>query len=264
MSTFTLNKYIKRAKVKHGFSRMGLSGTVESPLKSSVIIRTGNDDIDKAGFIEVDSLHHCGNSLSGVYAISVQAVDIFTHWSELFIKLSSGSKTSESALHDFVKRFPFKILNINSDNGSEFLNHLFLQRLSEYNITYSRSRPYHKNDQAHVEGMNYHHIRKILGYSRIIKKDIVDDILDLYRNELSLLHNFFLPTIKSKSIYTNGKSKRIKLDTKTPFQRIIDDPTISQDIKDKLSLFKNNLNFLSISNSFDVKISKILYAIHHQ
>lgn len=258
MSTFTLNKFLKRAKLKHGFSRLGLSGTVSSPLKDSVVIRTDNNDVLKAGYIEMDSVHHCGNSLTGQYAITVQAVDIHTHWSELFIKLTSGSLTSISALHDFNKRFPFKIINIDSDNGSEFLNYSFLDNLKKYDIQYSRSRPYHKNDQAHIEGMNYHNVRRNLGYGRITDKYIVDAILDLYRNELSILHNFFYPTIKSKTVYLgNGKSKRIRIDCKSPFQRILDDSSIHQAQKDLLINKKNSFDFLLISNSFNAKLSKI-------
>ena len=58
--------------------------------------------------------------------------------------------------------------------------------------SFTRSRPYKKNDNAHVEQKNWSHVRQLFAYDRFEDHDLVDLMNDLYANEWSLYQNHFI------------------------------------------------------------------------
>ena len=124
-------------------------------LKASIPIRTFNEWEDqRPGFIEVDLLAHCGESTEGFYLTTLSAVDIATRWSEYIGVWGKGQERVGGAIHKLRRRFPFPLLGLDSDNGGEFINHQLYHYCQQEGITFTRSRPYKKNDNAHVEQKN--------------------------------------------------------------------------------------------------------------
>jgi len=155
----------------------GISGTRKSPLLKSLIpVRTHFTDVEytEPGHGEMDCVLHCGMSLLGIYAETLNILDIATHWNEKKIFLKKTNKKIVGSFHILKKQFPFPLLSIDFDNGFEFVNWLLKHYCEKQNLDYTRSRSYHKNDQAHIEGKNYHSVRKVVGYDRIDDEHVVN------------------------------------------------------------------------------------------
>ena len=247
--------------VRHLYRGKGRSATKPGLLlKSHIPIKLNQWDESKPGFLETDSVHHCGTSLSGSYAISVNTVDIATGWTEQRATFGIGHRDVARQIHDMEASLPFPILGFDCDNGHEFLNQTlmryFLHRKKP--VQFTRSRPYHKNDNAHIEGKNWTHIRQWLGYRRFENPKIVDLLNDLYKKEWRFFHNFFLPSVKLIS-KQRVASKTIKVhdQPKTPYQRILDSKHIATTTKQQISEIFKTLNPFKLKQAIDQKIAKI-------
>ena len=194
ISAATIDRLLKPVKAK--YKMKGLCGTKPGRLlKNQIPIRTDNWDIKKPGFCEADTVAHGGNSLSGDFVWSITLTDIYSTWTENRAIWGRGSSEVIEKVRDIEEKLPFRLLGFDCDNGSEFLNrHLiryFSNRPKELMVQFTRSRPYHKNDNAHVEQKNWTHVRELFGYDRFDKPVLMELMNDLYRNEFSLLMNFF-------------------------------------------------------------------------
>jgi hypothetical protein len=171
-----------------------------SLLKKQIKIKTDQWDEDKPGYLEADTVAHCGTSLSGNFVWSLTMTDIFSGWTENRAVWNKGSIGVLNQITDIENNLPFDILGFDSDNGSEFLNHHLIRYFTNSerprNIQFTRSRPYHSDDNAHVEQKNWTHVRQIFGYERFDNQAVVEMMNDLYKNEISLMNNYFLPNFK--------------------------------------------------------------------
>ena len=162
---------------------------------------------------------------------------------------------------DLEQRLPFAIEGFDVDNGSEFLTfHLWRYLLDRPRpIPMTRSRPYRKNDQAHVEQKNWTHVRQLLGYQRLDSSDLIPFINELYRT-WGLLHNFFYPTLKLLSKTRKGsKTIRKYSPPQTPFQRLLDSKHLTKEQKDKLQAQHQQLNPLRLKEQIEQKL-KVVFA----
>ena len=194
MKSSTIDKLLEGEK-DISSKEYGISGTRKSPLLKSLIpVRTyfTKEEYQSPGHGEMDCVLHCGMSLSGIYAETLNILDIATHWNEKKIFLHKTKVKIVGAFHELRKQFPFVLSSIDFDNGFEFVNWLLRTYCEKHTIEYTRSRSYHKNDQAHIEGKNYQSIRKVVGYDRIDDEQLVKQIDDVYQSEHRLLTNFFL------------------------------------------------------------------------
>jgi len=206
-----------------------------SLLKSQIPIRTWADwDDVQPGFVEIDLVCHDGGNPRGEYACTLTVTDIATGWTETHAVRNKAYKWVGAALTEIVEAFPFPIVGIDSDNGAEFINHHLLAFCTEREITFTRSRPGHKNDGAHVEQKNWTVVRQTVGYHRYVghtELDVLNGIYDLLR----LQTNFFLPQQKLISKTRVGAKIVKKHDTaQTPYQRTLTHPEV--DIADKAAL----------------------------
>ena len=214
-------------------------------LRKQIPIQTNQWDESKPGFLEADTVAHCGESLAGMFAYTIDTVDIATEWTEQRAVWGKGETGVLEQIKDIEKSLPFPLLGFDSDNGSEFLNYHLFRHFSQRNqpVRFTRSRAYHKDDNAHIEQKNWTHVRQWLGYERLDQPQIVPLLNNLYRREWRLFHNFFCPSVKLIAKKRSG-SKTIKHhdSPKTPCQRIMASPDISDSIKQSLSkqLEKNN------------------------
>jgi hypothetical protein len=229
-------------------------------LKHQIPIRTKNWDITKAGYLELDTVAHCGNSLEGNFIYTLDATDIQTTWTERAAVMGKGEGGILDGVLDIQKVLPFPLLGIDSDNGSEFINH-HLYRFcvhSKPSIEFTRSRPYETNDNAHVEQKNWTHVRKILGWDRYDTKEVLESINDLYQNELRLWNNLFQPSVKClKKIRRGSRMIRQYDSPKTPFQRILESPQADPNKVIQLKKLFSSLNPFELSKTIDQKLDRI-------
>src|SRR5262249_18411469 len=144
----------------------GLSATRPGALiKQQIPIRTFADWDDlKPGFLEGDTVAHCGTSAHGSYLSTLVLTDVVTTWTECFALVSHDYRQVEEALRLGRRLLPFPLQGLDTDNGSEFINYHLLEYCRRENITFTRCRPYKKNDQCRVEQKNGALVRRIVGY----------------------------------------------------------------------------------------------------
>src|SRR5919106_5090782 len=160
-------------------------------LKHHIPIKTDHWDVKRPGFVEVDLVSHSGNSASGEFLYSLNLTDIFSSWVETRAVMGKGETNILQSLQEIRQILPFQLLGLDSDNGSEFLNHHLWRYCQKEKIHFTRSRPYKKDDNAHIEQKNWTHVRKLLGWDRYDSSQALQSINDLYRNELTAFMNLY-------------------------------------------------------------------------
>ncbi|MGB3437996.1 MAG: transposase family protein [Actinophytocola sp.] len=203
-----------------------------SLLKAQIPVRTWADwDNAVPGFVEIDLVGHEGGNPAGEFAHTLTVTDIATGWTENRAVRNKAQVWVLAALSEIVAAFPFPVLGIDSDNGSEFINAHLLEFCRRNEITFTRSRPGNKNDGAHVEQKNWAVVRRTVGYHRYtgeLQVDLINGIYALLRDQI----NFFTPQQKLVEKTRDGAKVIKKHDiAKTPFQRLRTDPAV--DITDK-------------------------------
>ncbi len=202
--------------------RMPKPGTL---LKSEVPIRTDNSDITGPGWVEIDSVAHCGGSLSGDFVWSVNMTDLVSQWTETRAVWNKGQHGVVTAIAGMEQSLPFMLHGMDADNGSEFMHWHLLTYLRERTerppVALTRSRPYHKNDNAHIEQKNWTHVRQLLGYDRLGHPGCVAALNAVYA-DWNLLQNFFCPTMKLKTKVREGsKYRKTYHRAETPAERLL-------------------------------------------
>ena len=243
ISASTIDRLLRSEKDKFRLGK-GRSGTKPGTLlKHSIPIRTFADWNDaKPGFTEVDLVGHDGGNTSGDFIQSLNFTDIATCWDETAACMNKAQVHVFKALKAIIARFPFIILGIDSDNGSEFINAIMLRYCEENEITFTRSRPYKKNDSCFVEQKNYSVVRRNVGYQRYDTEEELSLLNELYIY-LDCYTNYFQPVVKLVSKTRVGSKVTKKYDTaKTPFRRVLESKYIDDKIKARLKVQYDSLN----------------------
>lgn len=221
MSAATVDRYLKPARDRMRIK--GISTTKPSPLlRNSIAIRTCADEAPEApGVIEADTVAHCGPTLIGEFARTLTMTDLVIGWTENYSIRNNASKWITAGIEEVQQRFPFTMVIFDSDCGSEFINHEVADWLQDRDITQTRSRPYQKNDQTHVESKNNHVVRKHAFYWRYDTPDELELLNRLWKL-VSLRLNFFTPTRKAVGYTTTAAGRRTRIYDKpaTPWQRL--------------------------------------------
>lgn len=257
MSATTIGRYLKEVR-SEDICKKGLSTTSPARyMKNKVPINTLDAKIKKPGFTQTDTVAHCGNSAAGPFISSLTVTDIFTTWTENRAMLSKKGYLIKNNFKDVEKALPFKLLAINSDSGSEFLNKNMLQYTTGRSIVFTRSRPYKKNDNCYVEQKNFTHVRELFGYERFEDQELVDLMNDIYKNYWNPLQNYFLPTFKLKEKIRIGAKIKKKYDKpKTPYQRIIESGILTKQQEDRLRMKKQDLNPFELKANLEIKLKE--------
>lgn len=229
-------------------------------LKDSIPMRTWADWNDaKPGFVEIDLVGHEGGNSSGEFCFTLDITDIATGWTETRSVKNKAQKWVFAAIKDVTASFPFPILGIDSDNGSEFINWELFRWCEQNKLTFTRSRSGNKNDGAHVEQKNWHIVRQVVGYHRYdtaAELELLNQIWALQR----LLTNHFGPQQKLVSKTRNGAKMTKTYDTpKTPFQRVLRDPeTVPETVKTRLIRENKPLNPAAIQRQIQALTAQLL------
>lgn len=212
-------------------------------LKRQIPVRTFADwQETRAGFAEVDLVAHCGQTTDGEYLNSLVLTDIATGWTEPVAVLNRSLATVTAAIRLAQKHLPFDLLGLDSDNGSEFINHHLLKYCQEHSITFTRCRPNKKNDQCFVEQKNYTVVRQVVGYDRLEGHEACRALAALYR-PLRLYVNFFQPSLKLVNKRRDGsRVTKTYEQAKTPCHRVLDAADVPENVKRRLREDYESLN----------------------
>ena len=260
ISPASIDRLIAPIRIK--YNKRGKSTTKPGALlKKRIPIKTNQWDETISGFLEADTVAHCGNSVAGSFVYTINCVDIATGWTIQRAIWEKGEKGVVKAIADMENNLPFQIKGFDCDNGSEFLNwhlHKYLTNRKRP-IQFTRSRAYHKNDNAHIEGKNWTHIRQYLGYQRFDKPELVNMLNQLYTTEWNLYFNCFIPSVKLMEKYREGSKTIKKHDSpKTPLQRLLDSNHIDQSVKNNLKNQFDQLNPFQLQKQMKQKIDAII------
>lgn len=243
MSAATIDRYL--APVKATEQLRGRSTTKASPLlRSSITIRRAGDEVEaEPGFFEGDTVAHCGPSLKGEFARTLNLTCVYTGWVFTTTVRNNAHTHILGALQAGVDTVPFAVTGLDFDNGSEFLNHAVIGWAGERQIFFTRSRPYKKNDQATIESKNNHLVRRYAFYYRYDtpeERAVLGRLWPLVNDRL----NYLTPTKKPTGYGTDRHGRRTRLydRPRTPLQRLLAAKVLSATQESELVAYRDHLN----------------------
>jgi hypothetical protein len=228
-------------------------------LKNQIPIRTSNEDIDRPGYLEADTVAHCGGSMSGTFIWSITYTDIKSTWTVTRAVWNKGYEGVRDQTRDVESKLPFAILGFDCDNGSEFLNHHLKRYLldREHPVNFTRSRAYRKNDNAHVEQKNWTHVRELLGYDRLENPVMLQEINALYL-DWEKLNNFFKPSLKLVSkVRIRSRYKKKYDKPQTPFERLKAGGVLNKEQENALQCEYESLDPFELAQCIQRRLRKI-------
>jgi hypothetical protein len=232
-------------------------------LRSEIPIRTGTWDLSRPGYLEADSVAHCGGSLAGSFIWSLTYTDILSGWTEGGAVWNKGASGVLAATRQVEERLPFALLGFDSDNGGEFLNHHLWSYMRERKaaVEFTRSRPYHSDDNAHVEQKNWTWARQLLGYGRLEDPELVGPISALYREVWAPWQNFFLPCLKLEQKWRQGSHwhKRYEV-PRTAYDRLCAPGMLALKQRRQLRERYASLDPFALKDELEKKLKQILHS----
>jgi len=260
VSAATLDRLLAPARAEH-VSR-GRCGTKPGNLlRSEIPIRTGTWDLSRPGYLEADSVAHCGGSLAGDFIWSLTYTDILSGWTEGGAVWNKGATGVLAATREVEDRLPFELLGFDSDNGGEFLNHHLWAYMRERKaaVEFTRSRPYHSDDNAHVEQKNWTWARQLLGYGRLEDRQLVVPISALYREVWAPWQNFFLPCLKLADKWREGSHWRKRYELpRTAYERLCVPGMLTRQERSRLKERHAHLDPFALKDELERRLRTIL------
>jgi hypothetical protein len=223
-------------------------------LRHQIPIRGSVWEEGKAGWLEVDTVALCGGSVAGEFVWMVDGVDYATTWVEVRPIWGRGQAGTLAALRDMEASLPFALLGLDSDNGGEFLNYHVMNWLQKRPrpVFMTRSRPWKKDDNAHVEQKNWTHIRQCFGYERHDNPEVVEPIHALVKGAYGQLLNYFHASLKlERKERSEGRLKRVYGPAQTPLARVLASPEVTPQTKRRLEREKARLNPFALKREVD-------------
>ena len=235
-------------------------------LKHLIPLRTDHWRVQMPGFAEVDLVSPSGNSASAEFAYSLNLTEVYTGWTATRSVLGKGRQVVLDALQEIQAALPFRLLGVNSDHGSEFINWHLGVGCASHEVQFTHSRPYKKDDNAYIEQKNWTQVRKLMGWDRYDSPEAVEAMNELSRNELRLWLNLFQPSAKLREKVRVGSKLRRRYDLpRTPLDRLVaeeaDGPADGSRSAALVKL-RQGLNPFELSREIEPKLQAI-YALAH-
>jgi hypothetical protein len=262
ISARQIDRRLKDKKVQLGRRIYGRTkpGTL---LKHHIPIRTDNWDVKTPGWTEVDTVSHSGNCADGKFAYTINQTDILTTWVESRAVLGKAEDVMVEGLDEMASALPFPLKGLDSDNGSEFVNWHVWRYCKRNKIQPFRGRPYKKDDNAHIEQKNWTHVRKLMGWDRYDTQEAVDAMNDLYRNELRIFMNLFIPSMKLLRKERIGSRLKRHYDKPiTPFERLMASKKGDHAKIAALKKLYDTLNPFDLAKTIEVKLERIFKLVN--
>ena len=229
-------------------------------LRQQIPIRGSVWEDNKAGWLETDTVALCGTSVAGQFVWMVDAVDYATTWVELRAMWGRGQAGTLAALQDLEAGLPFPLLGLDSDNGGEFLNYHVIRWLQQRPrpVFLTRSRPWKKDDNAHVEQKNWTHVRQCFGYARYDQPELVEPINALVKGAYGQLLNYFHASLKLEGKERHdGKVRRVYGPAQTPVARVLASAQVDEATKQRLRQDKARLNPFALKRAVEQSLKQI-------
>lgn len=253
MSAATLERSLKRIRKLSGLS---VTKTAKF-FRHKIPLCLTEARAPRPGHVAADTVAHCGDRIEGSYVHSLTVTDRCTDWTENRAMPCKKARMVRKALYDIERNTPFTWLSFQSDCGTEFLNYVVMSYLQgrARPVGMTRSRPYHKNDNALVEQKNNTHVRNLLGYDRIERPDLVELLNEIYREYWNPLNNFFLPSVKLKTKERIGAriKKTYELPT-TPYLRLMEAENVTAEQKARLKERYDSLDPFALKQGLEQKL----------
>jgi hypothetical protein len=259
ISPSSIDRVLKHTRLKHTLH--GRSTTKPGTLlRNKIPIATDQWQEHRPGFVEADTVAHCGGSMAGQFVYTLDCVDMATTWSEQRAVWAKAEQGVVVQMRSIEKALPFPLLGFDSDNGGEFINHALVRHFlsRQRPVQFTRSRAYHSDDNAHIEQKNWTHVRQWLGYDRLDNPAVVPLLNELYTNEWRLYHNFYCPSVKLISKERVG-SRTVKTydSPKTPYQRVLESPLVTDYAKRGLQRLFENTNPFMLRRGIEARLKRI-------
>lgn len=255
-SRATLDRLLRPARVEHRRRAATRPGTL---LRQEIAIRTEWTE-NAPGYLEMDTVALCGGSLDDRHAWMMDGVDIHTTWNEMRALPNRSEAATVLQIGDVEQSLPFPLCGLDTDNGGEFINHHLKRYLQErpQPVGFTRTRPYRKNDNAHIEQKNYTQVRQWFGYERYDNPEVIPLINELCKGPLGQLLNYFLPTLKLESKERIGsRTVRKYGPARTPLARVLECRQVTEQTKDRLRSHKQSLNPFALRRQIDQQLKLI-------
>lgn len=254
ISSSTIDRILSKHREEHA---RGKSSTEPSLIKNKIPLKLLEDANLPPGFIEADTVAHCGTSLAGEFINTLTMTDLCSSWTENRAVWKKEAMTIMKAISSIEEALPFTVLGFATDNGNEFLNHdlhsYFFNRKNR--VEFVRRRPYKKNDNAHVEQKNWTHVRELFGYERFDAESQVEFMNDIYKRLWNPLWNFFTPVMKLKSkTRVGGKIIKTYDEPTTPYYRLLKSNMLSEEQVTRLQAQFKKLNPFELKKELDEKL----------
>jgi hypothetical protein len=262
MSAATLDRWLQPARFQ--YRRRGLCATKPGKLlRHHIPLRDGPADTRHLGHIEADTVAHCGDSVAGDFIYSLTFTDVCTGWTEIRATWNKSARGVLEQLQDIENHLPFKMKSFHADNGSEFLNWPLWDYLRgpKRKVKFTRSRPYRKNDNAHVEQKNWTHVRLLFGHERFKHATLVPIMNRIYAN-WNRLQNHFRPTFKLRSKEKLGSRYRRRYEKpQTPYHRLSQRPELTPQNRHELKSQHQTLNPVDLKKSIEQNLKIFFTAL---
>lgn len=257
MSPRTMDRRLRPLKQRLGRRLYGRTKP-GSLLKHQIPLQTSSWAEARPGFTEIDLVSHSGQAASGEFLHSLNVTDLATTWVETRAVLGKGQSGIVQALTEISQTLPFCLQGVDSDNGSEFINQHLMRFCRQRDIQFTRSRPYKKDDNAHIEQKNWTHVRKLLGWDRYDSPEALEALNDLYRNELRLMMNLYQPTVKLENkVRVGSRLRRRYSPAQTPLDRLLTHAEVNLQQAEQLRKLRDTLDPFELSKAIERKLQRI-------
>jgi hypothetical protein len=264
MSPSTIDRYLRgrKQKIKRRLYGRTKPGNL---LRHQIPVRCEHWDAKQPGYLELDLVSHSGECASGEFLYTLNLTDIASGWVESRAVMGKGEQGVQEALQAISEVLPFKVLGIDSDNGSEFINWHLKSYCDRKDVQFTRSRPYKKDDNAHIEQKNWTHVRKLIGWDRYDSLPALYSMNALYGHELRLWMNLFLPSVKLQTTVRKGSRRSRRYDQpQTPLDRLLSFPLANQKRLLELKSLRERLDPFELSQKVNQRLEQIWSYAHHQ
>ncbi len=207
---------------------------------------------------ELDTVQHGGGSASGEYCATLTATDVFSGWTELRALGNRAHRWVKERVVEIRSGLPFPFLGVDSDNGGEFINKTLLAYCNDTGVTFTRGRPYRKNDNCFVEQKNDIAVRRNVGYYRFDTDAEYEALVEVYKHLCPLLNYFYASVKLVKKIRTGPRVKKVYEAPKPPYQRLLDSPDVPEETKAELRRRAGQLHIVKQKRLVDEAIAKLL------
>lgn len=257
MSLGTMKRRIGKF-LKTGRARKGLSATKPSSLKRLVPIFSGPWEGKPPGYGQIDTVVHCGNTLLGDYAYTLNYTDAATLLVIPRAQWNKGQEATKQSMEAVQKQLPFPLKGVHPDSGSEFINAFVYEWCQAVGIEMTRSRPGKKNDNMYVEERNGHVIRKFVGYQRLDCREAVDALNKVYDVLIPYLMHF-IPVRRTlvKEKVQSKYRRTYEPYPRTPYQRVLEHPVVDETVKTPLREEHERLNPLFLKREIDKRLQSL-------